>query len=113
MNVARGRRASALRLPPNWLEDGVYSVEHNRENALIVRNRFTGYWIFWPEQEIRASGHKLRYNYSQECAQVRNGTQKVVLARAFATANAPPREGRKRSFGFLGSGRLGGLSGNR
>lgn len=39
---ARGRRGRDLTLPPNWQEDGIYSIAEVRSSGVVVHHKFTG-----------------------------------------------------------------------
>jgi hypothetical protein len=51
-NISRGRPASALKLPPQWHEEGIYKLQHSGDGKLYLIKRTTSEKQEVPEQFI-------------------------------------------------------------
>lgn len=100
-NDSNGRRASTLRLPPNWKEQGVYALLHTAPPVVKVLQRFTGATRVVPEGHlvgINCTKLYIANNFSDDSAYlaVEDGILNLPLNILFS---------KERMEGLLGSGR--------
>lgn len=109
-----GARGHRLLLPPNWDEQGVFTLKADALDNIVVEHRYTKFCRPWPAslRLVDSEGHPISVsdlyiagNYFEDAAEIKSSlTLEAFRIGSLGCFNSPDRPGQKRVLALMAPG---------